>query len=422
LHLEQITADQGFVRHLNKSVLLNLLRLRSPLSRADLAKLSGLTRATVSTLVQQLVEDHLVEETGFGKSRPGRPSRLLDLNASGGYAIGADLGVDYLLVVVLDLKGRPIWRKRDIKSERSDAREHVASLAQLIEEGIDAIPPTPLGPLGIGVGVHGLVEYPRGHLVFAPNLAWRDVPVADMLAKRFSIPVFVDNEANAGALAETWVGAAREVQNLVYLSIGIGLGTGIVIDGELYRGATGTAGEFGHTTVDAFGPLCGCGNRGCLEVFASERALISDLQPLRFDSATVAADQVFRAADDGEPVAIAALRRVGEYLGIGVANVVNTFNPQLVVIGGPMARGGAYLLDPVQHVVEQRALAHPRLSTRVAISQLGESACAIGSGVMVLKELFRAPRGEGRTPSRPAGRPAGSVEVPGSGGTPTHRG
>lgn len=402
LRFQQTIHDQAFVRALNKSVVLNLLRLQTPLSRADLAKISGLTRATVSALVQKLIEDHLVLEAGFGESRPGRPPLLLDLNASGGFAIGADLGVDYLLVVALDLKGRPIWRKRVIKSERTDVREDVASLAQMIEEAIEAAPPTPLGPLGIGVGVHGLVEHPRGHLVLAPNLGWRDVPVADLLRRRFSIPIFVDNEANAGALAETWVGVACEVRNLVYLSAGIGLGAGIVIDGDLYRGSTGTAGEFGHTTVDPSGPLCNCGNRGCLEVFVSERALVSDLQPLRSSSATVAADEVFRAAGQGDPAAIAALRRVGEYLGIGVANVVNTFNPQLVVIGGPMARGGDYLLEPVRRVVEQRALAHPRRSAPVVLSQLGESACAIGCGVMALRELFRVPGTGGELyPSQP---------------------
>jgi predicted NBD/HSP70 family sugar kinase len=372
-------------------VLLNLLRLHGPLSRAGLAKLSGLTKATVSTLVQGLIEDHLVDEAAPGRSRTGRPPTMLDLNASAGYAIGADLGVDYLLVVALDLKGRPIWRKRAIKPERADLREDVASLGLLIEEAMRAMPPTPRGPLGIGVGVHGLVDPARGQLVFAPNLGWRDVPVADLLAGRFSVPILVANEANAGAIAETWVGVAREVRNLVYLSIGIGLGAGIVIDGELYRGSTGTAGEFGHTTVDPSGPLCNCGNRGCLEMFVSERALVSDLQPLQSGSATVAADQVFRAAEEGDPAAIAALRRAGEYLGIGVAGVVNTFNPQLIIIGGPMARGGDYLLGPVQQVVEQRALAHPRQSASVVLSTLGESACAVGCGVMILKEIFRIP-------------------------------
>jgi glucokinase-like ROK family protein len=382
-------SGQAFVRDLNKSVILNLLRLRSPLSRADMSKITGLTKATVSALVQRLIEEHLVVETGFGESRPGRPALLLDLNASGGFAIGADLGVDYLLVVALDLKGRSIWQRRAIKSERSDPREDVAALAQMIEEAIAAVQPTPLGPLGIGVGVHGLVERSRGHLMFAPNLGWRDVPVADLLATRLSVPILVDNEANAGALAETWVGVAREARGVVYLSIGIGLGAGIVIDGELYRGALGTAGEVGHTTVDPAGPLCNCGNRGCLEVFVSERALVSDLQPLRTSPATVAADEVFSAAAEGDPAAIAALRRVGEYLGIGVANVVNTLNPEVVVIGGPMARGGDYVLEPVRRIAEERALSHPHRAARIVLSHLGESACAVGCGVMVLRELFR---------------------------------
>lgn len=329
---------------------------------------------------------------------------------AGGFAIGADLGVDYLLVVALDLRGRPIWKKRVIKSERTDLRDDLDHLATLIEEAIAAASHTPLGPLGIGVGVHGLVEQPRGELVFAPNLGWREIPIADLLAPRFRIPVWVDNEANGGAMAETWVGLAQGVQHVVYLSVGIGLGAGVVLNGEIYRGGTGTAGEFGHTTVDPDGPLCNCGNRGCLEVFVSERAIVADLQPLRADSATLAAGEIFDAAESEDPAAVAALRRVGEYLGIGVANVLNTFNPQLVVIGGPMARGGDHLLGPVQQVVEQRALAHSRRAARIALSQLGESACAIGCAAMILQGLFSLPGGNGQR--APSSRPNSTRAAP----------
>jgi glucokinase-like ROK family protein len=365
-------------------------------SRAGLAKLGQINKATVSAVVGDLIHDRLVQEIGWGESRLGRRPLLLDLNARGGFAIGADLGVDYLLVVALDLQGRPVWKKRVIKPARTDPRDDLDHLAVLIEEAVAAGPHAPLSPLGIGVGVHGLVEQPRGQLVFAPNMGWREVPIADLLAPRFNIPVRVENEANAGALAEAWVGVAQDAQHVVYLSVGIGLGAGMVLNGDIYSGATGTAGEFGHTTVDPDGPLCNCGNRGCLEVFVSQRALVADLQPLRADSATLVADEILSAAESGDPAAVGALRRVGKYLGIGVANVLNTFNPQLVVIGGPMARGGDHLLGPVRQVVEQRALAHSRRAAPVVLSQLGESACAIGCAVMILQDLFRLPSANGQ--------------------------
>ncbi|HEY8498961.1 MAG TPA: ROK family protein, partial [Limnochordales bacterium] len=195
-----------------------------------------------------------------------------------------------------------------------------------------------------------------------------------------------------GALAELWCGAGQDVSSLFYLSVGVGLGAGIVIDGEVYRGATGTAGEFGHTTIDPAGPPCNCGNRGCLEVFVSERALMGYLQRSGTEPFPSTPEEVFQAADSGDASAISALARLGEYLGIGIANAINTFNPELVVIGGPMARAGHHVLNAARRVVEQRALVSPRSRARIVVSALGEEACAVGAGVLILQEFFRLPQ------------------------------
>lgn len=396
------TADQYLVKALNKGIVLNLLRLRGPISRADIAKATGLNKTTVSALVDELARQHLVREVGMGESTGGRRPRLLTLNASAGFAIGADLGVDYFLVVALNLQGQPVWKKRVKRAPGTDPKVDVAKLADLIEEAIAAVSPAPLGLLGIGVGVHGPVEHPGGRLLFAPNLGWTDVPVGEWLAERFSAPIVVDNEANAGALAELWAGAGQDVGSLFYFSVGVGLGAGIVIDGEIYRGVAGTAGEFGHTTVDPAGPPCNCGNRGCLEVFVSERALMTYLQRSGPESVSASAEEVFQAADAGDAAAISALARLGEYLGIGIANAINTFNPELVVIGGPIARAGHHVLNAARRVVEQRALAFPRSRARIVVSALGEEACAVGAGVMILQEFFRIPQ------TKTNGLPAGS--------------
>lgn len=397
-------ADQFLVKAVNRGLVLNLLRLRGPISRAEMAKAIGLNKTTVSALVEDLARRHLVHEIGAGESTGGRRPRLLTLDASAGYAIGADLGVDYLLVLALNLQGQPVWRRRLEMPPDPEPRAAVERLAGAIEEAMGALPPSPLGVLGAGVGVHGPVEHPSGRLIVAPNLRWTDVPVAEWLSERLAVPVIVDNEANAGALAEVWANLPEEVTSLFYLSVGVGVGAGIVVDGQIYRGWSGTAGEFGHTTVDPAGPACSCGNRGCLEVFVSERALSAYFQRGRSEPASaqpsLTTREIFRAADAGDPAAKAALARVGEYLGLGIANAINTLNPEMVVIGGPMAGAGHHVLNPVRRVVEQRALAFPRSRTRLSVSTLGEEACARGAAAMVLQDFFRVPA-KGREPAMP---------------------
>ncbi|BAS27966.1 ROK family transcriptional regulator [Limnochorda pilosa] len=384
------TADQFLVKAFNQGIVLHLLRVQGPLSRADIAKVTGLNKTTVSVLVEELIHRHLVQEVGMGASSGGRRPMLLTLNARAGFVVGADLGVDYFLVVVLDLQAQPIWKRRVHRVPGTDPSTDVRQLADLIADGVAAVSPTPLGLLGIGVGVHGPVEHPGGRLLFAPNLGWTDVPVGELLRERFQVPIVVDNEANAGALSELWY-AAQDADTLFYFSVGMGLGTGIVINGEIYRGAAGTAGEFGHTTIDPSGPPCTCGNRGCLETFVSERALMRYLQGSGAEKVATT-QEVFQAADAGEARAISALAQLGGYLGIGVANAINTFNPQLVVIGGPIGSGGHHVLNSVRRVVERRALPFPLSRARIVVSALGEEACAIGAGIMILQEFFRIPQ------------------------------
>lgn len=401
--MEIRTGDQSFVKALNKAIVLNVLRRQAPISRADIAKVTGLNKATVSALVDELIADHMVQEIGTGASSGGRRPRLLVLNARAGLVVGTDLGVDYIAVAIQDLLGRPIWQNRIAHNGTDDPEGTLARLEGLIREGLALFPGTPLGLRGIGVGIPGLVDFEKGLLHYAPNLRWRDFSVGEWLAQRFGVPVKVDNEANAGALAEHWSGAGVGVHDLVYFSVGIGIGAGVILHDEIFRGHGGVAGELGHTTIDVTGPLCSCGNRGCLEAMASEAALRGHM--LRSVSALhlpadATADlfrqdlsiaEIARTAEEGNAAAIAALSNVGKYLGVGVANAINVFNPQRVVIGGPIALAGRYILNPVRQVVEERALVPPRRQCEIVLSAHGPDACAVGAGALVLQDLFRLP-------------------------------
>lgn len=409
------TGDQTLVKAINRSIVLNLLRQQAPLSRADIARTTGLNKATVSALIDELLGEHLVEEVGVGTGRVGRRPRLLRLNRGAGFVLGGEIGVDFLNVTVLDLTGQVVWKVREQADNRRRPVETMARLAELMAEAAARQRDTPRGLLGIGIGVPGLVDQERGVLLYAPNLRWEDVAVGPYFAERFGVPVQVENEANAGAMAEAWCGVARGTRHAVYYSVGIGVGTGIIIQGELVRGSGGMAGEIGHTTVDVTGPRCACGNRGCLEVYASEAALRRFYQQLagpqaadrgRHARGEEAADgrpngaagtddtppsthDIVEAAKGGDAAATAALNRVATYLGVSVANAINTFNPDMVIIGGPLVEAGRFILEPIRQIATERALPLMQRRTRIVLAECGPDACAIGAGVMALQDLFR---------------------------------
>jgi glucokinase-like ROK family protein len=274
----------------------------------------------------------------------------------------------------------------------------------LIQEALDRAGKIGLRPLGIGVGVPGMVNVLEGELVFAPNLSWHHVPLRQVLMKRFNVPVFVENDANAAALGEYYFGVAREVKNFIYLSVGVGLGGGIVLGGKLYRGRNGYAGEVGHMALDPNGSLCGCGRRGCWESLVSPRMVVQNIQTVlrngrdstlrelaKDNLANITFDQVIEAAEANDCVALDVLRDVARWLGIGIANLVNIFNPELVVLGGVLARANSILIPVIETTVWENALGQPRETLKIAISAHQSEACTVGAAAIVLDEILRYP-------------------------------
>jgi glucokinase-like ROK family protein len=399
------TADQVLVRKLNTSLILDCLRTRGPLSRAGLSAATGLNRSTVSSLVRDLLEENLVREIGLQSSeKSGRPGMLLELNPDGGCAVGVEIGVDFISVVLTDFVAHVLWRQR-VASDPQEPQKVIIERAEgMIQEALDTGKARGLRSLGIGVGVPGLVDIRQGSLVFAPNLRWRDVPLREMWTQRLDLPVFIENEANAAALGEYYFGVARDVQNLIYLSAGVGLGGGIIINGKLFRGSSGYAGEIGHMTMDPNGEPCGCGKRGCWETVVGPRAIVrrvkealetsaeSEIRNLVDDDLNrVDVDVVVQAAQAGDPVARTALEEVGVQLGIGVANLVNTFNPEMVVLGGALSLASPFLLPVIEEMIRKHALAQPRASVEVAASAHGADACVMGAVALVLDDILREP-------------------------------
>ena len=399
------TADQVLVRKLNTSLVLDCLRTRGPLSRAGLSAATGLNRSTVSSVIHDLIEEKYVREIGLAPSDRGRPGMLLELSPDGGFAVGVEIGVDFICVTVTDFVAQVFWRKRVISDPEDPESEIVERAQALVQEALDEGRSQGLRPLGIGLGVPGLVDTQKGRLVFAPNLQWRDVPLRKIWADRFRLPTFVENEANAAALGEYYFGVARDVESLLYLSAGVGLGGGIIVDGKLFRGSGGYAGEFGHMTVDPGGELCGCGKRGFWETLVGPQAIVKRVERLLAGSADeshilslvdgdlslVDVDIVVQAADHGDRVARAALQDVGIQLGIGIANLVNAFNPEMVVLGGALSLASDYLLPDIEATAQEHALAQPREGVQVVCAAHGADACVLGAVALVLDNILREP-------------------------------
>jgi predicted NBD/HSP70 family sugar kinase len=382
---EPMTGDSSLLKALNKSTLLRLIRRHAPISRAELAKRTHLTRATVSALVEELIGERLVAETGIGASSGGRKPVLLQIDAEAGYVIGLDLRRTDVLAVVADLRGnarRELRRKLDAPS---DPARTLAQLIALTRELQAALPDSPLGVVGVGLGIAGLVAFPSGRILFVPAHDWRLLDWRQPLEQALGIPVIIENEANLAALAEHDIGAAQHATELLYVSVSAGIGAGYIVGGELYRGAGGYAGEVGHTTIELNGRRCPCGNRGCWETYASEQALAESLG-LSYEPH--AGEAILAGAEQGDPHVLEALERTASYLGIGIGNMIHALNPQMIVVGGAISRYCRWLQPKLEATIRERFPFIPSFAAPIRFSELGETATAQGAIAYVLRELL----------------------------------
>jgi glucokinase-like ROK family protein len=396
------TADQESVRKVNTSLVLNALRLHAPISRAELANITRLNRSTISNIVNVLIEDGLVLETDTMESKIGRPGIALALRPEGGAVIGVEIGVGFISVILTDFVANILWREWVEFSPARPQIEIVSEAEKLIDQAISFAEEKYLRVLGIGIGVPGLVNAQKGELLFAPNLGWRDVPFRLMWNQRFHLPLYVENEANLGALGEYYFGVSRDVDNFIYLSSGVGLGGGIIIDGKLFKGGRGFAGEIGHIQRDPQGELCGCGRRGCWETQVGPRAVLQRVKRaieadtdntltkyIDDDQNKLTFDRVVDCAVQGNQLCRSALEEVGKYLGTGIADLANIFNPELVVIGGAFSYGREILLPVLESTLSAETLPAVKKDLRVMFSEHGADACVFGAVAVVLDDILR---------------------------------
>ncbi|MBC7259530.1 MAG: ROK family transcriptional regulator [Chloroflexi bacterium] len=391
------------MREMNRSLILNVIRQEGSVSRAAIARRTRLSRSTVSSIVSELLEANLVHEVGRGRSSGGRRPILINLNYNAGYVVGVDLGATHIIVLVANLNGDVIARREADFSVAVGPDAGLNQIADAVRQCL-ADAGIPLERvLGVGMGVPGPVEYAEGRVVAPPIMpGWHGVALRDRLSRELGVPVYVDNDANLGALSEHCHGAGRGYTNLAYIKVGTGIGCGLILGGQLYRGESGSAGEIGHVTIDENGPPCKCGSYGCLESMAGGPAIaLRAQQAIRAGQATslaaiqplesITARDVALAAQKGDKLAQQLFAEAGRHIGVALASLANLLNPGLIIIGGGVAQAGRLLLDPIRKTLEQRALQPVAQSTRVVQSVVGRDASALGAVDLALQEVFQSP-------------------------------
>lgn len=386
--------NQEAVRRTNLSRILGHVHRAGQISRSSLTACTGLNRSTVGTLVGELAARGLVEEVSpVGRGTPGRPSPLVQVTETGFVALACDVEVDSLAVAVAGLGGRLIVRReRPRLRGRLSPEQTVADLVDLANEVLASDEVAGRRVVGVGIAVVGLVRRDDGVVQLAPNLGWRDVPLAAMVDEGLGlgVPVAVGNEADLGALAEHTRGAGAGVDNMLFLSGEVGVGAGIIVGGRPLMGADGYAGEVGHMTVNPRGRPCACGSTGCWETEIAERALLREAR--RADTGgQEAVDALLREAAAGSPTALAALERVGSWLGIGLASLVNLFNPSRIVLGGLFARTYPYLATAVREELDRRALVPARRVVDIVSARLGDDSELIGAVELAFGPVLEDP-------------------------------
>jgi len=394
----------GNVRESNTGRVIGTLTLLGVTSRAELARRTGLARSTVSSIVAELESEGLVvPHAGNGRESTGsgRPPSLIALNPSARLAAGLDFGKRHLSVAVADLSHTVLAERRVEMPDDYAAEEGFEAAAELTERVLEEVGADRERVLGVGMGLPGPVHL-RGTLGSATILpGWAGVRAADEMSRRLGLPVQVENDANLGALAEHLWGAGVGCSTLAYLKVATGIGAGLVLDGKLYRGAGGTAGEIGHTIVDETGDVCRCGNRGCLETYAGAAAIVGLLE--RSLGTAMEPEQVLERARAGDAACRRVLADAGRHIGIAVANLCNIFNPARIVVGGSIAQAGEIVLDPMHESVRLRAIASAAEDVEIVPGQLGERAELLGAVALVLQQA--GPRvAAGREPARAGSR------------------
>lgn len=394
-------------RFYNKKALklkvLDLIRNKGLITKQQIAKELGINITTVSDLVNQFKDkNRIVKETGDGSSSGGRKPKVYAINSELGYIVGIDVGGTNTRGILTDLSGNLIHYLK-IKTKAREGKDAVLARVISVVNELITLAKIPREKLfGIGMSISGIINSYEGISIFCPNIpGWENFPIKQIMEKEFNIPVCIDDSVRCAAVAEKRFGIAKDHDNFIFISIGKGIGMGAFIDGKIYRGSMGLAGELGHITVSEDGPLCNCGNKGCLEAIASGPGILKRAQEgikngivtsiskeINNNFEKLSVEIISRAANEGDKFAYYLINRTGEYIGIAIAAALNLFGSDLVVLWGGILECGDIILDAIKRTVKMRALEFISKRVRIEKTSIGDNIAALGAAQTFIDMLY----------------------------------
>jgi N-acetylglucosamine repressor len=399
--LEDISLKKGY----NRALILNSVRKYEPVSRTRIKEVTGIRLASITELVRELSGEGFLREVGVGASERGRKQVLLELNSQNRFVAGVEFDADHGFGVVADLKARIVAQSR-VPFQDHRRETIIAGIIQAVREVIEKSGLARENLMGIGIADPGLIDSRRGVSVFSSTIRdWREIPLKEVMEGEFHLPAFLEESTRAKTLCEQRYGAGKNVDHMMFIEFGTGIGCGMIYKGELFRGFSESAGELGHMRVMENGPVCNCGSFGCLEAVASLPAIgmravkmINEgvhsaiLEVAGREVENITAGHVFQAARQGDKLALGIIDEVAKYLGIGIANAVNFFNPGMVVFDSTLGQVADLILDPVRKTIKRQALEISTRKLEFEVSKMGEEAGALGAATLVLDKFFEIPQ------------------------------
>jgi predicted NBD/HSP70 family sugar kinase len=394
---------RNLMRAINRSKILETIRTVGMISRIDIARTTGLSQALVTGLTADLIKEGLIIEKQSGEYEGGRPPMLLALNPEGAFVVGVNLSITELSVVIVNFEGVVVASyAQSLKPIQHSVSEIAASVVGAVQACIWEANFAKKQVSGVGIGIPGLVDPDSGNIRFLPNYGWQNVNLKELVQSKLNHPCYVDNSSNTLALAEQWFGEGKGVDNFLVVTIQNGVGLGAVINGRIYRGEEGIAGEFGHITINPDGPECRCGKKGCVEAYAGKIAFMRDARQAVSDGLWDCEDaghftyeDVVRAAQNGADVLRRLFDRAGLMLGIGISHLITLFNPTKIIITGQGVGAGDLIFDAMYSTLDTCLSAKfGRQTTQIIVQQWTEQDWARGAGALVLQELYKSPVGQ----------------------------
>lgn len=393
--------DKSLISTINKQNVINIIRNNGPIFKAEISRMTGLSIPTIMKITEDFIKKNLVREIGKGESRGGKPPQLLEFIPDSNYIIGVDVGTTNIISIMMDLSSSIIHKCMVPTNLKEPSNIIIEQITDLIRKTVDNAGIDNKRILGIGIGVPGLLDSEAGTVVFSPDFGWENIDIIAPIKESFSMPIILENVTRVMAMGERWFGKAKNSDNFLCINLGYGIGSAVIIGGELYKGSSGTAGEFGHMTLEKNGPLCFCGNYGCLEALASANAISKKaryfiekgeksaiLDFAKGDINAIEAKTVFDAAKQGDTLANEILNEATEYIGIAIANKINFLDPELIILEGGVAKAGDFLVETINKVIRKRQMKSAGKHARIVISDLGANAAAIGAASLILKSLI----------------------------------